>query len=297
MKVLLAVLILGIAAMLYPPLRLSALVLIGRSPACPLSQAVKAEQWKQTKTETKDRILAESQLIGQDDQFEQWQTPKGVFWTPARSRYGLPFHLAEQEMDIYGEGELGVQKGDIVLDCGANIGTFTRKALDSGASKVISIEPAPENLECLRRNFAQEVADGRVIIYTKGVWHQDDWLTLHVDHENSAADSFVMHPKGAEPLDEKLPLTTIDKIVAELNLPRVDFIKLDIEGSEPNAIRGGRETISKYHPRIAASVYHAPDHPQVVPQLITETWSGYRMECGPCALANNRIRPDIFYFH
>src|SRR5260370_17207178 len=37
-----------------------------------------------------------------------------------------------------------------------------------------------------------------------------------------------------------LPLTTIDKIVSELALDRVDFIKMDIEGAEPNALRGAR---------------------------------------------------------
>jgi hypothetical protein len=71
---------------------------------------------------------------------------------------------------------------------------------------------------------------------------------------------------------------------------------MDIEGAEPNAIIGARETIKKHHPRISMSVYHAPDHPTLLPKLIRETWSGYRMECGPCAIAENRIRPDILYF-
>ncbi|HYO81134.1 MAG TPA: FkbM family methyltransferase, partial [Bryobacteraceae bacterium] len=181
-----------IAAMLYPPLRLSALVIAGRSPACPMSQAVKADSWKQRKIETKDRILAASKAAARDGALEQWQTPHGVFWTPFESRYGLPFHLAEQEMGIYGQGEFAVRPGDVVLDCGANIGTFTRTALNRGAKTVVAIEPAPENLECLRRNFAKEIADKRVIIYPKGVWHEDATLTLHLHHDNSAADSFII---------------------------------------------------------------------------------------------------------
>jgi hypothetical protein len=48
---------------------------------------------------------------------------------------------------------------------------------------------------------------------------------------------------------------------------------------------------------MAISVYQQPDHPVVVPQTIRAAWSGYRMDCGPCAVANNRIRPDILYFH
>lgn len=294
-KTSLGILVVFIAAMLYPPIRISALVLAGRSPDCPLNSAVQADAWRQEKTETKDRILAASKHTATDGDLEQWETPKGVFWTPKESRYGLPFHLAEQEMNIYGDETQGVRKGDIVLDCGANIGTFTRTALDRGASKVIAIEPAPENLECLRRTFKDEIASGRVVVYPKGVWHKDDWLELHIHHDNSAADSFVIKSKSDEH-SVKVPLTTIDKMVAELGLPRVDFIKMDIEGAEPNALRGGRETLAKYHPRLAMSVYHEPSHPKVVPDLIKAAWSGYRMECGPCAVVGNRVRPDIQYY-
>jgi FkbM family methyltransferase len=262
-----------------------------------MSQAVKAEAWRQRKTETKDRILAASRSLRKEGSLEQWETPKGVFWTPYESRYGLPFHLAEQEMNIYGTAGFAVRAGDIVLDCGANIGTFTRKAIDLGARKVIAIEPAPENLECLRRNFAKEVASGQVVIYPKGVWHEDATLTLHLHHDNSAADSFLIKD-GKRPDEDTVqaPLTTIDKMVAELGLDRVDFIKMDIEGAEPNALRGARGTLAKFHPRLAMSVYHEANHPEVVPQLIREAWPGYRMECGPCAVVGNRIRPDIMYF-
>ena len=53
---------------------------------------------------------------------------------------------------------------------------------------------------------------------------------------------------------------------------------------------------SKHHPRLAMSVYHEPSHPTVVPELVKSAWSGYRMECGPCAVVESRIRPDIMYF-
>ena len=66
-------------------------------------------------------------------------------------------------------------------------------------------------------------------------------LTLHIDDHNSAADSFLFHPKDSHETDQKFPLTTIDKLVAELNLPRVDFIKMDIEGAEVKALHGAPE--------------------------------------------------------
>jgi FkbM family methyltransferase len=296
-KLLFILVLLAIVVMLYPPLRLSALVLAGRSPVCPLKKAVHAEENQKRQIEIKDEILKASKVINKDEKYEQWQTPKGTYWIAAGSRYVLPFNLAEQERRIYGAGEHFVRPGDVVLDCGANIGVFVTESLKAGAKTVVAIEPAPENIECLRRNFKDEIASGRVIVYPKGVWDKDDFLTMNIDEHNSAADSFVINPKDAHATGEKLPLTTIDKLVAELKLPSVDFIKMDIEGAEVKALHGGRESIAKYHPRMALSVYHEPDHPVEVPKAAKEAWSGYTIECGPCAVANARIRPDILYFH
>jgi len=284
---------------MYPPARLSALVLAGRSPECPLANAVRADQNLQDQIASKDRILKASKMIAKDEHFEQWETPMGTYWITKESRYVLPYNLAEQDRKIYGEGSNFVRPGDIVLDCGANIGVFVKASLDAGAKKVIAIEPAPENLEALRRNFKSEIESGRVVIYPKGVWDKDDFLTMNIDHGNSAADSFVIHPEHSSATTEKLPLTTIDKLVAELGLERVDFIKMDIEGAEVRALHGGAATIAKYHPRMSLSVYHEPDHPVEVPKAVRAAWSGYRMECGPCAFEkeNKRIRPDIVYFH
>ena len=271
-------------------------MLIGHSPYCSLTRAVTSASHARLLTEAKDRILAASRLLETDASgFQHWQTPRGLFWVPPGEGYGLPFNLSEQENAIYGTGARAVRAGDVVLDCGANIGVYTREALKAGAKLVIAIEPAPENIECLRRNFAAEAASGRVVIYEKGVWDKDDFLTINVAPGNPAADSFVITPEGSQ-AGQKLPLTTIDKLVAELKLPCVDYIKMDIEGAEQRAILGAAETLRRCHPRLALSSYHLPDDPRKIPQLVRAAWPGYRMECGPCAYANGYIRPDVLYF-
>lgn len=267
-----------------------------RHPACPVDQAAKAADNQRLQKELNDRIIRESKLLKTDGALEQWQTPRGIFWTPAKSRYGLHFHLAEQERNIYGTGKHFIQKGDVVLDCGANIGTFTRKALDSGASKVIAIEPAPENLECLRRTFAGEIKSGRVVLVPKGVWHRQDSLPMNIDETNSAADSFVMKPKGSVQTKNRMELTTIDKLVQDLKLDRVDFVKMDIEGSETNALTGGRATLAKHHPRLSVCVYHRADHPESVPKAVKAASAKYKLTAGPCNADNGRIHPQVFYF-
>jgi FkbM family methyltransferase len=296
--ILVLVVVLVAAVLFYPPLRLSAIVLAGRSPVCPFGEAVKSESNLVQQIEIKDRILGASKLLEKDPAgFHLWQTPKGTYWIPEGSDYVLPFNLAEQERRIYGSGERFVQPGDTVLDCGANVGVFTREALKAGAKLVVAIEPAPENLECLRRNYAPEISKGVVIVYPKGVWDQDASLTMNIDKHNSAADSFVLQPEGAQPSTQTIALTTIDKLVSELKLDSVNFIKMDIEGAEPKALAGARATLARFHPKLSVSAYHKPNDPVEIPQVIRQGWPGYSMQCGPCAVANGKIRPDILWFY
>ncbi len=282
----------------YPPARLFTLVTMGRSPVCPMRNALRSARNLQDQIAFKDQILAASRELEKDPAgYHLWDTPKGRYWMPAGSDYVLPYNLAEQERKIYGTGDRDVKQGDVVLDCGANVGVFTRVALQAGASVVVAIEPAPENIECLRRNFAPEIAAQRVILYPKGVWDKDDEMTIQVDPQNSAADSFLMKLKDGRK-GARVPLVPIDKLVAELGLNRVDYIKMDIEGAEQRALIGARATLAKYHPRLSISAYHTPADPERIPVLVREAWSGYQMECGPCAETPEwKIRPDVLMFY
>ena len=279
-----------------PPVRLWALVVAGHSPNCPMANAIKSQANVDEKTRIKDRILAASHLVKRESGLELWDTPKGQFWIPQGNRYVLPFNLAEMEQHIYGEGAHFIHAGDVVLDCGASDGDFSRLALAAGASKVVSVEISPLSAECIRRNLAAEIAAGRAVVYPKGVWDKDDMLTLNVDDTNFAANSVVMRPESSHP-SVQVPLTTIDKLVAELNLPRVDFIKMDIEGAEVRALAGAHDTIARFKPRLSIATEHKPDDEYTIPAAVRKIRPDYQMECGPCLEARGHVRPDVLYFY
>jgi FkbM family methyltransferase len=284
------------AGYFYPPLRLFALKAVGRSPVCPMWNALAAADNLRLEIRYNDEILKGSKLIQNDPAgYHLFETPRGRWWIPAGDDYVLPFNLAEQQRRIYGTGERDVHPGDVALDCGANIGVWTRVALDQGARLVVAIEPAPENLECYRRNFQAEIAAGKVIVVPKGVWDREDVLLLKRDPHNTAADSFVLLKDGSQGI--QAPLTRIDTIVSELKLDRVDYIKMDIEGAEQKALEGARETLGRFHPRLSIAAYHVPSDPVRIPEIVRQAWAGYRMECGPCAeTPDGHIRPDVLYF-
>jgi FkbM family methyltransferase len=289
----------GAAATVYawrPPARLFALVVTGRSPVCPMANALRSSANMEDQTRIKDSILAASRLIKEESDLELWDTPKGQYWIPKRNRFVLPFNLAEMERHIYGQGEHFIRPGDIVVDCGASDGDFTTEALKAGAAKVVSVEISPSSAECIRRNLAEDVAAGRVVVYAKGVWDREDRLTLLVDDTNFAANTVALHSDSLHPSID-VPLTTIDRIVAELGLRRVDFIKMDVEGAEVRAIRGARETIVKYRPRLAIATEHKPDDERTIPEALRGIRQDYLMECGPCSEKGGHVRPDVLFFY
>jgi FkbM family methyltransferase len=179
-----------------------------------------------------------------------WATPLGDYWTPNGSAMMIATLLAQQERGIYGSGEWGVQAGDTVIDCGAHVGVFARKALDAGAALVVAVEPGPPAVECLRLNFAAEIESGRVVIVPKGVWDEEDMLPLFDNGNSGAANSFI---RGVGAPSVTIPVTTIDALKAELKLARIDFIKMDVKGATIRALQGALQTIQNDRPTLALS--------------------------------------------
>lgn len=263
----------------------------GRTGNCTLSKSFEGEALSRLQLANVEALRASSHVIRKDDQYSLWDTPAGQYWMPTASGDALIYDLAEQKRNIYGTN---IRPGDIVLDAGANVGVFTRKALWAGAAKVIAIEPGSENLECLRRNFAREIAAGRVVLYPKGVWDKDDVLRLSIDPVSSARDSFVRPIENARYIEA--PLTTIDKLVGELELPRVDFIKMDIEGAEQKAVAGAKKTIAAFRPRMALCIYHVAGDERMVPKLVADIVPDYRTS-ETCLCAQDRVQPEVAFFN
>ncbi len=269
-----------------PRFELLYLALTGASQ-CPLRLALDSADHVQEVTDMAHRIEHGLKIVRTDAELQLWDSPHGSFWVPANSvPRRVAIVLAEMESGIYGRGERAVRKGDIVLDCGAADGFFTALALRQGAARVVSIEPLPDRVACLRRTFAPRIAAGQVVVYPKGVWNET---------KEASFDAEATSVNGAHP-SITVQLTTIDRIVAELRLPRVDFIKMDIEGAEKPALAGARETLRKSHPRISIATEHYPDDAVAIPKLIRSIAPGYQAECGPCEYADRHIRPAAMYF-
>ncbi|HSW48905.1 MAG TPA: hypothetical protein VLH09_01965 [Bryobacteraceae bacterium] len=145
----------------YPPGAAGMLALVGRSTNCGVLEAVVAShRVHRDYREHLKQVNAAARLVGKDTTaaLQLVETPEGRFWEPVVDGSAVTAQLAEIKAKYQGFREPAIHPGDIVLDCGANVGVFTREALKRGARLVVAIEPAPVNIECLRRNLAGEIS-------------------------------------------------------------------------------------------------------------------------------------------
>jgi FkbM family methyltransferase len=212
--------------------------------------------------------------------YKLWSTPAGEYWVTDTSDNILGILLAQQKRKIYGDAATG------------HVGVYVKTALDAGAEKIVAIEPSPEALECLRRNFAKEIASGKVIVYPKGIWDEEKHLVFYANGNGAAGDSFVTQGANARVIAD-IAVTTI---VKELGLPRVDIIKADIKGAGTRMIKGGSETIRAYHPRMVISVEEEPEDPAEIHDAVLSIAPNYRFRAGPCEFSDGEVRNDTIFF-
>jgi FkbM family methyltransferase len=133
----------------------------------------------------------------------------------------------------------------IALDVGANVGAVTLAlARHIGPSgHVHSFEPGPPNLRRLQANLDLNPAlAARVTVHPTGV--SDTPGELHWQEERDNPGNAMLGAQGSH----TVPVTTLDDFTGEQRLPRLDFIKIDVEGMELNVLRGARRTLRQYRP-------------------------------------------------
>ncbi len=268
--------------------------LLSNSDICPMSQVYAGfDEYIITQRASK-WAAANSRRRGQGSAgLQEWETPFGVMWFPAGAgEGGVHFALAQIKTGAY--PGVPIRPGDVVIDCGGFVGDWSKWALQAGASRVVIIEPAAAQLECIRRNLGDQIRQGRVTVYPKGVWDREERLYLSENAENPAANAVIDEETAA---GESIDVTTIDQIVAELKLDRVDVIKMDVEGAECRALRGARETLRRFRPRLAVATEHTADPQQNnrdVIRIVREIAPFYQMRCGYCSPGS--LTTETLYF-
>jgi FkbM family methyltransferase len=163
------------------------------------------------------------------------------------------------------------QPGDYVIDGGGCLGdTALAFAQDVGThGRVYTFDPMLKHCEIMREAFQMNpLLASHIDLFDVGLARTD-----------CARDAAHSTPQAINPgarLEAGLPTRTIDGLVSSNAIKRIDLIKLDIEGSELSALQGGEQSLRRWRPRLAISLYHRPEDLFSIPLWLNSLQCGYR---------------------
>lgn len=149
------------------------------------------------------------------------------------------------------------------VDGGGYVGDTAEQVIKNypDFENIYLIEPMSENMRIAKRELGHLK---NIEFINFGLSHKKE--TLYFNEEKSFS---TIYGKGTLSVE----VDTLDNLIKE----RVDFIKLDIEGAEQDAIDGAKETIAKYKPVLAICVYHKAEDWYKIPQKVLAIDSGYKL--------------------
>lgn len=210
---------------------------------------------------------------------ELWSEYLCVFWPhPSNGHYYL-------------RPSTPITTGDVCIDCGACEGFFAQQALEYGAATVICLEPSAEMTRCLEFTFAEAVDQGRIKIVNAAAGGVDGLCNFSFDGADPFSGRF-----SADLAQPRVRMVTIDSLKAELALKRVNFIKMDIEGAEVQALEGAHTVLRTDKPKLAVTTYHREFDFAALSALLTAL--GYQIRPAGISRRDSAVhRPVMLHAH
>lgn len=166
--------------------------------------------------------------------------------------YSTVYFLGEYEKSVTEIVRSLLREGDVCFDVGANFGWYTtlfsRYCGKSGA--VHSFEPTPPTFAELKQNYELMGSPPNVLINNLGVGAEPSELTINVFEGLSHANASLSDQGRAGAVSYKCEIITLDSYLAEKDIGEVNFIKVDIEGSEMNFLKGAEKLFRQKTPPI-----------------------------------------------
>jgi len=155
--------------------------------------------------------------------------------------------MTSEAWEPYVKEVFKTKKSDVVIDVGAHIGTYCiPKAIEVGQEgKVIAFEPNPINIHVLKKNIFENHLEN-ISLIEKAVSEKADNVKLSLSDDPML--SMITKESNQNTVDvETVPL---DSLLEKFSLEKVNWLKIDAEGSEISVLKGAKKMISKFHPKI-----------------------------------------------
>jgi len=147
-------------------------------------------------------------------------------------------------------------------------------ALTEGSGTVLCIDPSGFSRLSAFARATLDRFPARLLAYPYAIWSESGSQRLPVAENGAVLSQYK--DRNVHALEEvAFECRSIDDLVEEQGLDRVDLIKLDIEGAEPAALQGMSRTLQTFRPQLAISIYHWPEHMWKLPARLMTSLSDY----------------------
>lgn len=174
---------------------------------------------------------------------------------------------AEEKFDL-----LNIGTEEVVVDLGAYDGDTLVEFLNGTSmqfKKLYAMEPDNKNYRKLKRRLYM-IGSALLEAYNVGAWDEDTTITFNMRAGRGSTASGGVH-RAARYRDIKMMKTD-----TMLQGAAATYIKIDVEGAEENALRGAKETISGFRPKLNVALYHRNEDMFRLPLLIAELNKRYK---------------------
>jgi FkbM family methyltransferase len=164
-----------------------------------------------------------------------------------------------------------IKEGDVVIDGGGYRGIFTLYAASKvGASgRVVTYEPDPALADLIESNVKLNGL-ANVTVVRKGLWSST--TELYFDNRGNASN-IDFDGGRSDKLVQRVSVASLDEEAERLRLPKVDVIKMNIEGAEIEAVEGCRRLMQRFTVNFAVASNHYRDGEQTA-RRVKEILSG-----------------------
>lgn len=185
------------------------------------------------------------------------------------------FKENEEGFDSGAIENVRLHKGDVVFDCGANIGMFSVAAA-AKSCQVYAFEPAEVQINYLEKN--KELYPDNIHIVEKAVADYNGTAQFNLCPAYNGGDSLVNEFVHGEAVE--VEVTTLDSFAKENGIERVGFIKADLEGAETLLLRGAAMILKEHQPILSLCTYHKPTDAWAMAKIIKEINPNYNIVYG-----------------
>jgi len=155
----------------------------------------------------------------------------------------------------YFKGDCIINSGDIVVDCGGNVGIFSAFAIDMGASRVLSFEPFTRNYELNKKNNPNAEVFNLAVSNISNETLELLWTPTGNGGHTIVSSEMERDPGHFEHRNLFIKTITLDDIISQNFIDHIDFLKVDTEGAELMIFEGlSDNNLSKI--RCIALEYH-----------------------------------------